>query len=367
MQRPAGEDEDWDVLGDDALREVSPVLDASQRGLFRRISSKRAAYFADIREERDSGVDGQEGGVCQGRADDFVDQMGAPGERQRPRSQGQQASGFADLSTWCCDAFAPTCASAHARQPAQAEFQLDSIAEQPTLIMPALAPETRHLADLPTEPLLVVVSRGKRGKKQPATLSRLCPGFLRSWLRGFKRPPQTPARESRKRKKPAAVTLEKKQSQRKPAPQARRASTQGEKTASATSVPTKKQIQPAGKEQKRQKSASKEQKQAKVDRDEQKRSAISQQVGQTAPPVGEQGMPGDRAYMLEKAKLDAKAEQEALVRNQERRASSKKGTQILQERLREREQRGDTPRTLTPPVLRPARISRPPTDNLFGK
>ncbi len=144
MGRQADEDETWEELDESMLRELSPVLDMRRYGLFQRINRQRAAYFADVEEMRyqTSSQSGRaDSRPAPGRSDGASGRAGQQGERQ--------PSGFADLSTWCCDAFVPE------RSPLRkASAQLPAVEDQPTIALSGLcAPQPFYLADVPTVPM----------------------------------------------------------------------------------------------------------------------------------------------------------------------------------------------------------------------
>ncbi|HEY0753676.1 MAG TPA: hypothetical protein VGD98_06920 [Ktedonobacteraceae bacterium] len=305
MGRLAGEedDDDWDLLDSETLRELSPLLNTCKHGLFQRIDRQRAAYFADIGEgqassEDEERSDYQMGGCEKGSAD----------------GAGSAPSGFADLSTWCYDVFMP----ARSAQMPQAERQarLVSIADQPTHIMLPLGPRPIHPADLPTEPLLSAAGASARSTqaKRPQDAPRgFCRRFLRTCLRCL-------YRVTHSRMKRVAVSKEHEQ-----------------------------QAMLAKKDEKRTS-------QVRENKQQQGLALKSQAQGPAVPKKDKQRLPG--------AGDDER--QGLLIGGQRKRLFARKGNDLLLERLREREQRGAIPRTLRPPALRPARVSRPPTDNLFS-
>ncbi len=151
MGRQPGRDDDWELSDDDLLAEVSPAR-AYQSNLFQRINRQRAAYFADVEDE--SGED-------QDPEDLFdEDRMSQPGQAADPTDGGKRLSpsGFADLSTWCCDALVPARSRLMTleKQPAG----VVSLAEQPTIVLPVLPPvaPAAHIADMPTAPILFAIN-----------------------------------------------------------------------------------------------------------------------------------------------------------------------------------------------------------------
>jgi len=73
--------------------------------------------------------------------------------------------------------------------------------------------------------------------------------------------------------------------------------------------------------------------------------------------------------MQEKAKKKRAArarEEEKREEEARKRVKTSKGRKMIEERLREWYEKGEAPRTMPSPALRPARVPRPPTDQLFG-
>lgn len=149
METQPEQDDEWELPGEDVLKELSPLQEIRQRGLFQRIACQRAAYFADVEA------------IQHGVEDDEIE-MDDPGTRSAGgKAAGQPEersppSGFADLSTWCCDAYLP----AHARsvQLPEAPSRLNSIADQPTMVLSLLSPQQSPIADMPTQPNLSALS-----------------------------------------------------------------------------------------------------------------------------------------------------------------------------------------------------------------
>lgn len=182
MGRQSKEDDDsWELLDESILRELSPLRaqDTSRRGLFQRIYRQRATYFADVEEARYNslGSRGQE------------ESSGSAGNQASLDSPRQLSSGFADLSTWCCDAFLP--ARSNLTLVEEQNAWLVSLADQPTVILPRLAAVPIQVADIPTVPLLSVVAASApangsfgdvswRGKRQQR-IFRFLHRFRRIW------------------------------------------------------------------------------------------------------------------------------------------------------------------------------------------
>jgi hypothetical protein len=179
------QDDEWELPGEDVLKELSPLQEIRQRGLFQRIACQRAAYFADVEA------------IQHGIEDDEIE-MDDPGTRSAgDKAAGQPEdrsppSGFADLSTWCCDAYLP--ARARSVKLPDAPPRLISIADQPTVALSLLSPRQSHIADMPTQPNLSTLSASVPDKlrtpgKASATLwrrlwnalLRLCGRLLRAW------------------------------------------------------------------------------------------------------------------------------------------------------------------------------------------
>lgn len=157
MGRPAEEDdEDWDldVPGDDNMQELSLLLEARKPGLLQRIERQRAAYFADVEDGQD--------------AEDLEDEDGD--ERVVKKLHGREGCagaadapplGFADLSTWCCDARLP--GGAHLAPPTKRPSWRIPVMDQPTLVLSSVASASMQLADQPTIPLLPAVNSARDG------------------------------------------------------------------------------------------------------------------------------------------------------------------------------------------------------------
>ncbi|HEX7733705.1 MAG TPA: hypothetical protein VF458_02535 [Ktedonobacteraceae bacterium] len=351
MRRPDEEDDDWDALGDAGDDAQEELLETRKRSLLYRISRQRAVYFADIQDGEGSEEEELADSLYTKGAGGFMSRVGAPAAGQKPVNQSPQTSEFADLSTWCCDVFGPPHPSALVQacshQTAQDERCLAATVDQPTLLMPALTPKSMHIADQPTEPLLVVLSRSKvRGEKKPGILICLCPGFLLAWLHRLKPGPrarQTPAARIEKR--------------------AKQISAKGKKKLTAAHDKARQQI--ASQKEHQVAAHKKERRIARSEKDQQRAAALKKE--QQSQSAEERAACVENAKAKDKGKAEKNASQEVAGSDHGKRARLDKGSQILLERLREREERGDMPRTLTPPVLRPARIRRPPTDSLFGK
>jgi hypothetical protein len=88
-----------------------------------------------------------QGGAAGGQpAKGRVDRVDGRASQDEPR---QPSSGFADLSTWCCDVFVPARSSLN-RSGARAS----SLEDQPTVALSGLfSPQPFHLADVPTVPM----------------------------------------------------------------------------------------------------------------------------------------------------------------------------------------------------------------------
>lgn len=138
MGRRAEKDDDDRLLVDNDLPTAwSPPLDMRESSLFLRLDRQRAAYFADVAHDLDSDEDvasrdGDEDSAC------------------------LPLSGFADLSTWCCDACLPL-----PPPPVLLEEQLEkqparllSLPDQPTVVLELPI----HLADMQTIPILPAIS-----------------------------------------------------------------------------------------------------------------------------------------------------------------------------------------------------------------
>src|SRR5258707_4923937 len=158
--QPEKGDNERNPPGDEAMEGVSPLLDIHKRSLFRWIEGQRAALFADIEAGMDShaGRNSADGSESKGN---MGNNSFTPSKRSNRGGDGSPSSGFADLSTWCCDAYP------HIRSnslPLEAHrARLLAIADQPTLVLPRLVTAPFHVADLPTEPNLPAVSAGVAG------------------------------------------------------------------------------------------------------------------------------------------------------------------------------------------------------------
>lgn len=218
MGRQADEDETWEELDESMLRELSPVLDMRRYGLFQRINRQRATYFADVEEMRNE-TSSQSGRAdsrpAPGRSDEASGRADQQGERQPP-------SGFADLSTWCCDAFVP------ARLPLRkASAQPPSVEDQPTIALSGLcAPQPFYLADVPTVPMppslkpafpapaLVPVLTNKKPAGRPAhekwqeMLRRFWQSLWRFCSCRLKRPPRRTHKKTSARARGRELVLE---------------------------------------------------------------------------------------------------------------------------------------------------------------
>jgi hypothetical protein len=286
-------DDEWGLLGDDECEELSPLLDTYKRSLFRRINGQRAAYFADVEAGQDSNAGRSNVSGNESKRD------GDGGRTEESKEGGKgvdcsPSSGFADLSTWYCDAFQP--ASPHSASLAEHHAQLLFIDEQPTL---ALARLVVHPADIPTEPILSVVSAHAAGRKKRSLLNRLWLSLLHGWHW---------VTHQRKKQVPTAKE-------------------------------NKKQVL-AAKENKKQVLAAKENKKQALATKENKKQVLATK---------------ENKKQVAKAKGNGK------------RVVTSKGHDLVAARLRERHEKGDAPMTLPRHLaLRPARLSRPPTDQLFG-
>lgn len=149
-RQPEQDNEDWRVPDDSVLKELSPLQETHQRSLFQRIARQRAVYFADVEYEPDSGEDEDSAVGINGSPKSTSEKDGGQREDCLP------PSAFADLSTWCCDAFLP--AHPNSMSPEERFTRLAAIVDQPTMILSLLAPLPVHIADLPTGPDLRVVS-----------------------------------------------------------------------------------------------------------------------------------------------------------------------------------------------------------------
>ena len=190
-------DDHFNLPGDDVLAQLSQQRPVRQRGLLQRIELQRATYFADVEESTD-GEDGSEGEESTNGED------GGQGGKQVP------PSGFADLSTWYCDAFLP--ARARSVPLEERSTRLVSFVDQPTVV---LSPPV-HIADVPTVPLWPLISSAEgnsslavdglflpvRGKILRA-LARFCRRCLRVGLRWMQRTPQ--ARKDRRSSTPTSM------------------------------------------------------------------------------------------------------------------------------------------------------------------
>lgn len=187
MGRQGKEDDDsWELLNESVLRELSPLQerDTSRRGLFQRINRERATYFADVEEAR---YNSQSGSAAGGKGQE--ESSGRARKLASLDSPRQLSSGFADLSTWCCDAFLPTRSNLTPGE--EQKVWLVSSADQPTIILPRLAAVPFQVADMPTAPLLPVIAASApanasfgdiswNGKRQQR-LFRLLRRFWRIW------------------------------------------------------------------------------------------------------------------------------------------------------------------------------------------
>lgn len=182
-RQPEQDDEDWDLPSNEVLKELSPLQEIRRSSLFQRIVRQRAVYFADVE-------DGQ---------NDGEDEDGSDGTNNSPDNkddgQGEDrllSSGFADLSTWCCDAFPP--ARSNPASPEKWPPRLVSIADQPTVVLSLLDPSQIYIADMPTQPDLSArgafsTSSGFSsrsvisfvGGKLWGALSHFCRRLLRAW------------------------------------------------------------------------------------------------------------------------------------------------------------------------------------------
>lgn len=186
------EDDDWELPGDDVLRELSPLLATRKHGLFQRIERQRAAYFADVEDgqDDDEDVEGQDAGE------------GAESRRGagNPDGKGYGMGGtrlsslaFADLSTWCCDAFLGA-RSGLGPLAERSTWQI-SLVDRPTMILSRLASPSVPVADMPTVPILPAISAGAArsglllwpGGKAWTILARFCRRLLRVWFRCVRR------------------------------------------------------------------------------------------------------------------------------------------------------------------------------------
>ena len=179
-KQPELDDEDWDLPDAEALKELSPLPRTGQHGLFQRIVRQREVYFADIEAARD----GDEDEDAMDGADSVQDADGMGGQRE----ERLPPSGFADLSTWCCDAFLP--ARARPAPLEERSSRLISLADQPTMALSLLTSSQVHIADLPTLPNLPAmsapVSSGalSSGRKLWSVLLLFCWRLLRAWFSG---------------------------------------------------------------------------------------------------------------------------------------------------------------------------------------
>jgi len=285
---------------------------------------------------------------------------------------GSPSSGFADLSTWCCDAYP------HIRSnslPLEAHrARLLAIADQPTLVLPRLVTAPFHIADLPTEPDLPAVSAGVAGSglsiapagaKKRGVLARLWQSLLRA-TRRLLHPRQRPvptvhgdekrraaARGGKQRISPtrnshrqAAFTPEDgRQTTQARGEKQRAASVRGEKKQEKQGKDNRRKAMQAKEEEKRAKRA-REQEQHRIKVAEEKKQAMQEKA---------------KKKRAARAREEEKREEEA-----RKRVKTSKGRKMIEERLREWYEKGEAPRTMPSPALRPARVPRPPTDQLFG-
>jgi hypothetical protein len=201
-RRPEHDDDDWDLPGEDMWAELSPLPEARQYGLFQRIDRQRAAYFADVEADQDGDEDDESvnGGA------------GKSGVADKDAGQGGDhlpSSGFADLSTWCCDAFLPVRSNPMPSE--KRPTRLVAIPDQPTVALSLKASPAIDIADLPTAPALSAVSASNAskdlstgnvfvssGRKMRGALIQFYQCFLRAWLRFVRR-----ALQLRKARRPA--------------------------------------------------------------------------------------------------------------------------------------------------------------------
>jgi hypothetical protein len=148
-RRPEHDDDEWDVPGEDVWAEMSPLLETRQHGLFQRIDRQRAAYFADVEIDQDGDEDEE-------NANGSVDKGGVANKNAGQGEGRLLSSGFADLSTWCCDALLP--ARSNLTSSEKRPMRLVAIADQPTVALSLKISPSTDIADLPTAPDLPAVS-----------------------------------------------------------------------------------------------------------------------------------------------------------------------------------------------------------------